>query len=326
MRFVVTIDTEEEWDWQGGFPVREYSVENIARLDRFHDLCQRFGVATTYFTNHAVLDNSAAASVIKGFSQTNKTEIGMHVHPWLTPPLGDSGPNDYNTREMSFLENLPGTVARKKLETTYQRHLDHGFLPTSFRGGRYSTGRVTQEFLLKHRFLVDASICPFSTWEDRGAPDYRYQTEQPTRIGDSNDANATPLWSLPLTRVYSRRPFLFWNSIFTGIEHSWISKLRLIGILEATRIARRIWLNFETESAERMLWLIQNAARLQLPYLCFTVHSSSLSVGPSPYARSQDQVDRIFDGIERTFQLLNRLPEFEPSTISEIAIALEKQA
>ncbi len=320
MKFVVTIDTEEEWDWQAGFPVQKFSVENIARLDRFHDLCQRYNIATTYFTNHTVLSDDTAAAVIKDFSRTPNTEIGMHVHPWGTPPLSD----EHNTGKMSFLENLPAEVARQKLETTYQLQLDHGFHPTSFRGGRYSTGPVTSKFLLEKQFLVDASICPFSVWDDDGAPDYRYKTEQPQRVNSAGGMES-PLWNLPLTRVYSRRPFPLWSTMFTRVEQTWLSKLRLIGMLEASRIARRIWLNFETESSERMLWLIRNANRLHLPYLCFTVHSSSLSVGPSPYARSQEQVDRIFDGIERVFRLLSSLPRFEPSTISEIAIALEKQ-
>lgn len=322
MLFSVTIDTEEQWQWDAGFPVGEFGVQNIARLDRFHDLCQRYGIATTYFTNHAVLNDDSAAGVIQEISRTQHTEIGMHLHPWVTPPLTEQ----HNTGENSFLENLPADVARQKLENTYQLHRQRGFQPTSFRGGRYSSGPITQRFLFEHRFLADASICPYTTWEDAGAPDYHAHSERPVRLDAPADVDAPPLWSLPLTRVYSRQPFGFWNAVVTRIERSPLTKLRLIGILDTLGIARRIWLNFETESADRMLWLVRHASRLRLPYLCFTVHSSSLSVGPSPYAKNSEQVERIFDGIERVFQLLNSLPIYEPATISEIAIALEKQA
>ena len=322
MKFAVTIDTEEEWDWQAGFPVLKHGVTNISRLHRFHDLCQRYGVATTYFTNHTVLSDDTAARVIQDFSRTPRTEIGMHVHPWSTPPLSEN----HNRTEMSFLENLPVEIARQKLENTYRLHRQRGFQPTSFRGGRYSSGPITQRFLFEKQFVADASICPFTTWEDPGAPDYHRHSENPARLETPAPFGAPPLWSLPLTRVFSRRPFGFWSSTCARVEHSWLAKLRFNGVLDVTGVARRIWLNFETELAERMLWLVRNAHRLSLPYLCFTVHSSSLSVGPSPYAQTREQVDLIFDGMERVFQLLNSLNSFDPATISEIAIALEEKA
>lgn len=320
MKVTITIDTEEGWAWDSGFPVRAYDIENIQRLDRFHELCQHYGFATTYFTNHAVLSDPKSAAVISDLSRTEGTEIGMHVHPWTTPPLSNQENNAFD----SFLENLSSEVGLAKLDSTYQLHLKQGLRPVSFRGGRYSTGPTTHSFLAENGFIADASVCPYSSWKDPGAPDHRQAGEQPIRISDClHSEEETGLWSLPLTRIYSRHPFPFWNSVYQKIEDSHLSRLRLIGLMEKLGILRKIWLNFESEPVAPMLWLIRNAERLNLPYLCFTIHSSSLSVGSNPYAQTAEQVEQIFHRIEQTFKLLIRLGNFEPATVSEIAHFLE---
>ncbi|MEZ6135227.1 MAG: hypothetical protein R3C53_09985 [Pirellulaceae bacterium] len=212
---------------------------------------------------------------------------------------------------------MPANQALEKLNRTYELHLQRGFRPISYRGGRYSSGEVTHGFLLDHRFVVDSSVCPFATWPDEGAPNYYQHSLRPTVIA-SNAADGHQLCRIPLTRLFTRRPFQFWNSVHHIIETSPLSKLRLIGIMERINLVRRIWLNFETESTEAMLWVVRHAHRLNLPYLCFTVHSSSLSVGPSPYARTAEQVDRILNGVERVLAELAADPRFQPATLAEI--------
>ena len=54
--FTMTIDTEEEWDWNGGWPTKDLSLQNIQQLPRFQELCERHGVANTYYANQAVFD------------------------------------------------------------------------------------------------------------------------------------------------------------------------------------------------------------------------------------------------------------------------------
>jgi hypothetical protein len=319
LKVIVTIDTEEEWDWAAGFPIHSWSVRNIGELERFHVLCMQHSIRPTYFTNYAVLENDTSAMVMKKLADGGECEIGMHCHPWSTPPHC----REDNTGPTSFLENLPPRIASEKLKAVYESHLERGFKPRSFRGGRYSSGTVTQQFLTEHHFLVDASICPYTCWSELGAPDYRTKNEQPKKHCCARGEGG--LWQIPLTRVMSRQPFHWWNRLLTTIETTPLSRLRLIGILQSTGIIRRIWLNFETETPANMLWLLRNAARLRLPYLCFTVHSSSLSVGPSPYARNQAQVNAIYAGIEQIFQFVQSNSAFQPVTISQLATDLERE-
>lgn len=101
--FVVTVDTEEEWDWSSGYPTGPTQTRNIPFLPDFHTVCERHGAAVTYFVNHAVLVDPADREVILQLSRRRRVEIGMHIHPWNTPPL--QAVEKVATRE-SFLHNL----------------------------------------------------------------------------------------------------------------------------------------------------------------------------------------------------------------------------
>jgi len=85
--FTMTIDTEEEWHWDTGFPTRDLSVTNIGNLPKFQALCSRHGVATTYYANQAVLDDPGARQILLEVARSGHVEVGMHIHPWNTPPF-----------------------------------------------------------------------------------------------------------------------------------------------------------------------------------------------------------------------------------------------
>src|SRR5579859_730468 len=112
--FAMTVDTEEEWDWDAGWPTKALSLTNIARLPRFQDLCSRYGVAVTYFVNQAVFDNMPARQTVLDIACREHVEIGMHIHPWNTPPFD---PNKPVTARETFLHNLPPELIRAKLSS-----------------------------------------------------------------------------------------------------------------------------------------------------------------------------------------------------------------
>src|SRR5437868_5336274 len=85
--YLVTIDTEEEWDWSAGWPTGQPSVTNIRALPKFQRLCSDYGIRPTYFTDLAVLSDEVARQTLLEVSACPGVEIGMHIHPWNTPPL-----------------------------------------------------------------------------------------------------------------------------------------------------------------------------------------------------------------------------------------------
>jgi hypothetical protein len=315
--FAITVDTEEEWDWSSGYPTGPTHTSNIHRLSNFHTVCERHAAAITYFVNHAVLIDPAARDVILQLSRRPRVEIGMHIHPWNTPPLQaveKAPPRD------SFLHNLPAELAIAKLNTVYAAFRECGLTPISFRGGRYSTGPLIQSWLRDHGFVADASILPYTRWMDDGAPDYHQRNPQPKRLPGTE-----PLWEIPLSLAFNRRPFGFWNRVLSTAEKPPLRYLRVVGVLQKLGVFRKSWLNFENPFWEGMRGLIRALGRDHVPYLCFTVHSSSLLPGGSPYATCPADVDRIFGRLNDSLSWLASEAAFAPATIADIARGLEAQ-
>jgi hypothetical protein len=317
--FAMTVDTEEEWDWDSGWPTSGYSVGNVARLPRFQDLCSRYQVATTYFANLAVLEDATARAILLDLASKPHVEVGMHIHPWNTPPLDPTVPV---TARGSFLHTYPAHIIRAKLESVHARFLEAGLRPTSFRGGRYSSGPIVHEVLASHGFLADASVVPFTTWPDDGAPDYRHRDLLPVRL-PPRQPGAPPLWEIPLTLAFSRRPFRLWSRYYEAVSSSWLSRLHLIGIGERLGLVQRVWLNFEHPLGAHMLPFLSRLRRLRLPCICFTLHSSSLMAGKSPYTLTPAAESRLFAQVERVFATLSQWTEFQSVTVTEVAQALE---
>ncbi len=105
-RYAITVDTEEEWDWNSGWPTQAASVENIRELPRFQEICDRFQASVTYFTNYPVIQNAGSREIVRQLASNPGVEIGMHIHPWNTPPLDESTcPRPPAKRSLA---NLPG--------------------------------------------------------------------------------------------------------------------------------------------------------------------------------------------------------------------------
>ncbi len=319
--FAMTIDTEEEWDWNSGWPTSRPSVRNVRQLRRFQDLCSELGVKTTYFANHAALADPESRGILLDLAGRSGVEIGMHIHPWNTPPFVE-GKSD-RARE-SFLHNLPENLIRAKLESVWELFSRHGLRPTSFRGGRYSSGGIIHEFLRDRGFLADSSVVPFTSWPDDAAPNYSGRGPEPVR---HSPRHQRPFWEIPLTLGFTRDPDRLWRKSFGLVESTWLRHLRLIGIADRLGLVSRVWLNFEVPAGRKMLALLRRLrSQGERPFhLCFTVHSSSLMAGGSPFTSSPADEERIFGQIKEVFKTMAGWAEFRPATMSEVALALEEK-
>jgi hypothetical protein len=315
--FVVTVDTEEEWDWSSGYPTGPTRTENIHRLPDFQAACDRVGAAVTYFVNHAVLADPAARRVILDLARRPRVEIGMHIHPWNTPPL--QAAERVPVRD-SFLHNLPPDLALAKLDAVYSAFAECGLKPVSFRGGRYSSGPLVQKWLRDREFVADSSVLPYSNWVDDGAPDYRHRGPRPARL-----PGEPPLWEIPLSLGFTRRPFGFWRRALGVAAWSGLRPLRLVGLLSRLGVVERAWLNFENPLGAGMPALLRTLRKMGLPYLCYTLHSSSLLPGGSPYSPDAAAIGRLIHTLTDTLGRLAPDAGFTPATVAEIARRLEAE-
>jgi len=319
MKYLVTIDTEEAWDWSGPYPTSRFSVEHISHLPQFQGLCDRYGVRPTYFTNHAVMSDKTACQTMIGLSGLPNVEVGMHIHPWATPPLKlDAAVTSRDT----YLHNANDELVRAKLEEAYGALVAAGIKPTSFRGGRYSSGGEIHRFLHEKHFEAECSVVPYTCWNEDGAPDFSHRDNFPVRLS-ADTSGKRAMWEIPLSMGFTRRPFGLWAPVFRTIENTALSRLRLIGIAERLGLLRKVWLNFEVNDPHDWTPFLLLLQRMDVPCVTFTVHSSSLFAGPSPYTRTVDDEKRIFRQMEQVFRQLGELNGFEPATATEAANYLE---
>src|SRR5215510_14611103 len=110
MYLTVTIDTEED-NW-GEFARDSFTVENISRIPRLHELFMRRGVRPTYLVSYPVVTDPKSVDILGGYRNAGQCEIGTHPHPWNTPPVVDER-NQIN----SYMCNLPAALQNRKIQT-----------------------------------------------------------------------------------------------------------------------------------------------------------------------------------------------------------------
>ena len=316
IRYCITIDTEEEWDWNTGYPTGPTRVQNIQQLPRFQQLANTYGAAVVYFTNYAVLADPQSRQIIQDLAREPRTEIGLHIHPWNTPPLD---PEATVSERNSYLHNLPWPEAKAKLDSVLAAFASANLKPTSYRGGRYSSSPQIQHYLRELGLGVDCSVLPYISWKDDGAPDFRNRDATPQR----HEHHGQPIWELPLTLGPTRLPVSRWMNILRLAKSKVGRTLRITGILERLGIVSQVWLNLENPDAGDIVKYLGVLRKLRPPFVSFTLHSSSLLQCGSPYVPTQAHVDRIYERTESMLKLLNSWPEFAPATMTEIAQHLE---
>jgi len=94
MHLVVTIDTEED-NW-GQYSADSFSIENIKKIPALQEMFDEFSVVPTYLVTYPVATNRESVEILKDILQRGKCEIGMHCHPWSTPPF-DEERNSFNS-------------------------------------------------------------------------------------------------------------------------------------------------------------------------------------------------------------------------------------
>ena len=76
MKFILTIDTEGDNQWDHG---RELTVENIKFIPRFQDLCNKYLIRPTYLVTSEVCEDSYAKEIFTDYLSKEAAEIGAHL-------------------------------------------------------------------------------------------------------------------------------------------------------------------------------------------------------------------------------------------------------
>jgi hypothetical protein len=305
-RFLVTVDTEEEFDWSGPFTREQHGLTHLAHVPRFQALCEANAVKPLYLVDYPVAADGFGAELFSDLLKREVAEVGLQLHPWVNPPF-----DEQVGVEASYACNLPPALEREKLRRLFDIVADRlGVRPDSYRAGRYGAGAETPAILAELGIRVDTSVRPFFDYRGQGGPDYSRHPVAPYWVRDEQ------LMELPLT------------SVFGGLARSGGAKLfdrafrsdTMRAVLARSGVLERIALTPEGIPLEKAIAAIDIAVEWQLPVLVFSFHSPSLAVGHTPYVRSEADLEKFYVWWTRVFDHL-KATGVRPSTIAEITAA-----
>lgn len=308
-RFVLTVDTEEEFDWTKPLDRSDHTVQTVPRLRKFQQFCEHAGVVPIYLVDHPVATSPMAAEVLGGALRAGRAEIGIQLHPWVSPPHEEEV-SEYN----SFAGNLPQALERAKLlglRDTIERNF--GVKPLIYRAGRYGVGPATAGILAEAGVAVDTSVRSCFDYSTSGGPNFRDLPLRPWWVDRRGG-----LMEMPLTTIYwgmlrQLGPWLY--------PQLWrVPRLR--GALAKVGMLERIPLTPEGVTIDEAIRGIDIAIDQNLPVLVFSFHSPSLAPGHTPYVRSEDDLDRFYDWWRAVLGYLE-LRKVRPASLREVMEAVE---
>jgi len=325
MKFIVTIDTEGDNQWDHG---RELTVENIKYVPRFQDLCEKYNIKPTYLVTSEICNDAFAKRVFSKYIEENKAEIGAHLHSWTTPPfLANQGYSENDANHV-FASELPLSLLSKKLEhLTNQIESAFGRRPTSFRSGRYGFDRNVARELVRNSYLVDSSVTPFVSWSaQKGAPD---GTGGPDFIGSSPFPHEYEfpdgiITEIPITILPTRFPINRSKKLATFYFRNVNRNLVLRAVRKFFLANQPVWLRPTPEmNISLFTELLNETSRQRLPFITMMFHSSELMPGCSKYRPDKTSVEELYMLLESLFNLLTER-RIESVTLTEAAKLVNK--
>ena len=308
-RFLVTVDTEEEFDWGKPFERFGHGLSHVPGLAKFQAFCENVGVAPIYLVDYPVACDARLRDVLGQAIMHGRAEIGIQLHPWVSPPHDED-----ITIANSFAGNLPAALEREKFGTL-KRTIEQAFgrAPRAYRAGRYGVGPNTAAIIADGSISIDTSVRARFDYSHEGGPNFRNHPVHPWWI----DRKAG-LIELPLTTLYCG----MLRHCGSCLSHALRRAPRLRGVLARLGMLERVPLTPEGVEVGAALRAIDVALADRLPLLMFSFHSPSLLPGHTPYVRDDAALERLYDWWRAIFAHLH-MRGVAPAGLSDVIAAAE---
>ena len=76
-RFIVTVDTEEEFDWSAPFSRENHGHDHVPRIAKFQAFCEGMDVKPVYLVDWPIVSSTLAVDVLRPAIAAGKAEIGV---------------------------------------------------------------------------------------------------------------------------------------------------------------------------------------------------------------------------------------------------------
>lgn len=310
-RFLLTVDTEEEFDWGKPLTRDAHGVKHIPQLAQFQQFCEGEGVVPIYLVDWPIAQSSLAGDLLRDAVRGGRAEIGVQLHPWVNPPFTEtvSETNSYAGNLGFALESEKFARLRDRIEQQF------GTAPLIYRAGRYGLGPRTAEILHQQGLAIDTSVRAKFDYAATGGPNYRLHPLAPYWLDDERT-----LLELPLTSVFWGPLRQLGDLIYPRLWRAPAMR----GVLARTGLLERIALTPEGIGVDEAIRGIDVALDDGLPVLMFSFHSPSLQTGHTPYVRSDADLDQLYDWWRRVFAYLAQRG-VQPSNVADIMQSVERK-
>ncbi|MHA7818892.1 MAG: polysaccharide deacetylase family protein [Erythrobacter sp.] len=308
-RVLLTIDTEEEFDWRAPFTRDRHGLSHVEAIQRFQLFCEGLGAHPVYLVDWPIVQDARAVEIIGDAVRRGMADIGVQLHPWVNPPFDEevSVSNSYAGNLPRELEAAKFRVLRDAIEQAFDT------APQIYRAGRYGLGENSAQILKDNGIRIDTSVRSLFDYRSQSGPDYSNHPLAPYWIDEAQD-----LLELPLTTVY-------WGVLRQLGRH--IQRLQprmpmLYGSLSKLHLLERIALTPEGVTAEEAIRGIDIALDDGLPLLVLSFHSPSLAPGLTPYVETEAEVEQLYDWLARIYTYLDTRGVRSASVADIIAASL----
>lgn len=309
-RFILTVDTEEDFDWDKPLARDSHDTRHVPRLKNFQQFCENEGVIPIYLVDWPIATSRTAGEILGESVRADRAEIGVQLHPWVNPPFQEEV-----TQHNSFAGNLPMELEEEKLAALKKAiEKNFGVAPLIYRAGRYGLGPNTAELLARHGIAIDTSVRPLFDYSSAGGPDYRQHPLHPYWV----DAEKT-LLELPLTST-------FWGVLRRqgGMIYPRLWRMpSMRGVLARLGLLERVPLTPEGVSVEEAIRGIDMALDDGVDMLVLSFHSPSLRPGSTPYVRDENDLDALYDWWRRIFAYLQQRG-VKPSSVRDVMASVDR--
>jgi hypothetical protein len=303
-RFMLFVDTEEEFDWDAPFSRTGHGVTVLNGMARGQAYFAAAGVKPIYVTDYPVIDSDAAAGMMGVWLADGAADIGAHLHPWVNPPHVEEV-----SAANSYVGFLPEAVERAKLETLCQRIAARfGQRPVAYRAGRYGVGPNSAQLLSEAGFRLDSSVRSRFDYSGQYGPDFSGLPLHPYWAGRDR-----ALVELPLSTAFVGLLRGGGEKLYRAVQ----DKRRLAGALARARMLSRVPLTPEGVPVRDAIQAIDALIEEGVRVLNFSFHSPTLEPGHTPYVRDERDRTAFYRWWDAVLNHLARR-NLSPATLDEL--------
>lgn len=281
---IITIDTEEGFDWYKPFLRSGYMTRTLFDHDFYMSgFYKAYHIQPIALVSYPLLDDNDCVRLLKKYAENKQYLLGTHLHSWVTPPF-DEELSNFN----SFAHNLPSDLEYQKLKILTDKFIDVlGYQPLYYKAGRYGIAQRSYDFLHQLGYRYDFTPFAKRNFSHQDGVDFRHVKNAPffplsnSEIA-SYPATADYVGYLKDNILYQK---LFKNNIFTHLKGR--------GILAKLKLMNFIPLTPEGVTEDEMKRLTRNLLSHGQKYFHLSYHASSFTINGSPYSKTKENITQI---------------------------------